>query len=129
VIKAGGTTVRGLAIGNFSSGEGIFVLNCNNNVFQGNHLGVDAAGTTARSNSNGLSLSNSSNNLIGGTTAAAPNVMSRNPTNGITLFGSKNVVQSNYTGPDSTGNAAIGIGLTGIEISGQGAANNLTGGT
>ena len=129
VIKAGGTTVRGLAIGNFSSGEAIFVLNCNNNVFQGNHLGVDAAGTTARSNSNGLSLSNSSNNLIGGTTSAARNVISGNTTNGITLFGSNNVVQGNYIGTDSTGNAAIGIGLNGIEISGQGAANNLIGGT
>lgn len=129
VIKAGGSTVRGLAIGNFSSGSAIFVINCDNNVFQANYLGLEATGTASRANSVGLHLSNSSNNLIGGTTAAARNVISGNTTNGITLFGSNNVVQGNYIGTNASGNAAVGFGLNGIEISGTGAANNLIGGT
>lgn len=129
VIKAGGSTVRGLAIGNFSSGSAIFVTNCDNNVFQANYLGLDAAGTTARANSVGLFLSNSSNNLVGGTTAAVRNVISGNTTNGISLFGSNNVVQGNYIGTNATGSAAVGFGLNGIEISGVGVSNNLIGGT
>ena len=129
VIKAGGSTVRGLAIGNFSSGNAIFVTNCDNNSFQANYLGVDPMGTIARPNSVGLFFSNSSSNLIGGTTAATRNVISGNNTTGITLSGSNNVVQGNYIGTNAGGTAAIGNGLNGIEVSGQGASNNLIGGT
>src|SRR6185503_4637815 len=66
VIKAGGSTVKGLAIGNFSDGTGLLLSGCNNNVIQGNHIGIDATGTTSRPNDAGIVLSNSSNNLIGG---------------------------------------------------------------
>jgi hypothetical protein len=129
VIKAGGSTVRGLAIGNFSSGIAIFVTNCDNNVFQANYLGLDATGTAARPNSVGLALSNSSNNVIGGTTAAARNVISANTTSGINLFGSTNVVQGNYIGTNAAGTASIGFANSGIEVSGSGVTNNLIGGT
>ncbi|HZI60435.1 MAG TPA: Calx-beta domain-containing protein [Pyrinomonadaceae bacterium] len=129
VIKAGGSTVRGLAIGNFSSGNAIFVTNCDNNVFQANYLGLEPTGTAARPNGVGLFLSNSSNNLIGGTTAAARNVISANLTAGINLSGSNNVVQGNYIGTNPSGTAGIGFAQNGIEISGAGTANNLIGGT
>ena len=128
-IKAGGTTVRGLAIGNFSSGAGIFVQSCDNNVFQGNYLGVDAAGNTARPNSTGLLLAHSSNNLIGGTTAAARNVISGNSLYGINMIGGNNVTQGNYIGTNATGTAAIGNGNTGVSMSDLSYTNNLIGGT
>ena len=67
VIKAGGTTVRGLSIGRFGS-NAINLNGCDGNVIQGNYLGVAANGTTARQNNWGIQLTNSSNNLIGGTT-------------------------------------------------------------
>ncbi len=129
VIKAGGSTVRGLAIGNFSSGNAIFVTNCDNNVFQANYLGIEPTGTAVRPNGVGLFLSNSSNNLIGGTTVAARNVISGNLTAGINLFGSNNVVQGNYIGTNPSGTARIGFAQNGIEISGVGTTNNLIGGT
>ena len=129
VIKAGGSTVRGLAIGNFSSGNAIFVTNCDNNVFQANYLGLEPTGTASRPNGVGLFLSNSSNNLIGGTTAAARNVISANLTAGINLFGSNNVVQGNYIGTNASGDAGIGFAQNGIDVSGAGTANNLIGGT
>jgi hypothetical protein len=65
-IKAGGSTVRGLAIGNFRNNAAIFLNGCDNNLIQGNYLGVAADGTTARPNFRGLILTNSSNNAIGG---------------------------------------------------------------
>lgn len=128
IIRAGGSTVRGLAIGNFSSGAAIFVGDCDNNVIQANHLGVDAAGTTPRPNSIGLFLTASSNNLVGGTTAAARNVISGNTSHGIVVGGDDNAVQGNYIGTNASGTAAIG-GSTGVEVSGRSTGNNLIGGT
>lgn len=129
VIKAGGTTVRGLAIGSFSSGTAIFVVNCDNNAFQGNHIGVDATGNIVRSNSTGISLSVSSNNLIGGTTAAARNVIAGNVISGIIVNGTNNTVQGNYVGTNAGGIATIGGGVNGVEISGGSTGNTLIGGT
>ena len=129
VIKAGGSTVRGLAIGNFSSGSAIFVTNCDNNVFEANYLGLDPTGTAARPNGVGIFLSNSSNNLIGGTTAAARNVISANFTSGINLLGSNNVVQGNYIGTNASGTGPVGFAQSGIEVFSVGTANNTIGGT
>ena len=67
MITGGGSTIRGFAIGRFN-GAGI-TLTSNNNVIQGNYIGISATGTTVKQNSTGIALSNSSNNLIGGTTA------------------------------------------------------------
>src|SRR6185295_17952427 len=81
-ITAGGSTVRGLSIGRFDSGIGLSAGG--NNLIQGNYIGVDATGTIARPNSStGIFVSNSSNNLIGGTTAAARNVISGNGFTGV----------------------------------------------
>lgn len=126
VIRAGGSTVRGLAIGLFTTGTAIRVVDCDNNVFQGNYLGVDTTGNFALSNDAGIVLGNSSNNLIGGTTAAARNVISGNIRNGIIIVGSNNIVQGNYIGTNASGTAAVSIRGIGIDISG---GNNLIGGT
>ncbi|HKR10644.1 MAG TPA: Calx-beta domain-containing protein [Pyrinomonadaceae bacterium] len=128
-IRAGGSTVRGLAIGNFSSSTAIAVSDCDNNVFQANYIGVDAAGTTARPNDTGISLSNSKNNLIGGTTAVARNVISGNHSRGIFINGSNNVVQGNYIGTNAAGTDSFGFGTSGIDLSGIFVGNNLIGGT
>lgn len=129
VIRAGGTTVRGLAIGNFRSGiAAIWIKDCDNNVIQGNHIGVDATGTLQRRNSSGILLSNSSNNLIGGTTAAARNVISGNSSNGIELGGSNNLVQGNFIGTNAVGQEAI-VNPNGIVVSGSTFTNNVIGGT
>jgi photosystem II stability/assembly factor-like uncharacterized protein len=128
VIKAGGSTVRGLAIGRFSSNAAIWLNGCDNNVVQGNYLGVDATGTAARANNRGILMSNSSNNLIGGTTAAARNIISGNNV-GIDISGNNNVVQGNFIGTNPTGTAAIPNTNDGVVVVGSQFTNNLIGGT
>jgi Calx-beta domain/Carboxypeptidase regulatory-like domain/Beta-propeller repeat len=128
VIKAGGSTVRGLAIGNFRLTSGIWLNGCDNNTIQGNYLGVAANGTTARPNTRGILLTNSSNNVIGGTTAAARNVISGNLAGGIDIGGSGNVVQGNFIGTNAAGTAALPQ-PGGVSIFGSSFTDNLIGGT
>jgi hypothetical protein len=129
VIKAGGCTIRGLAIGRFS-GYGIWLNFSDNHIIQGNYIGVDATGTLRRANSTGILFSNSSNNLIGGTSAAARNVISGNSFDGLAVTGTNNVVQGNFLGTDATGTVALGNGINGANISGSPAfTNNIIGGT
>ena len=127
VITAGNTTVRGLAIGGFPV-AGIVLRACDNNVIQGNHIGVDAAGSLPRPNNTGIQLSDSSNNVIGGTTAAARNVISGNVTHGVEIGGSGNIVAGNFIGTNAAGTAAIGNGSAGIKIPFSSRTNNLIGG-
>lgn len=125
VIKAGGSTVRGLAIGRFIE-SAIWLRDCDNNVIQANHLGVDTTGNVKRGNQFGIQLTNSSNNLIGGTAAAARNVISGN-TYGIKITGASNIIQGNFVGTNAAGTAAIGnaFGVFTLDSS----TNNLIGGT
>lgn len=128
VIKAGGSTVRGLSIGNFSSNSGIWLNGCDNNVIQANYLGVAADGTTAKPNARGITLSNSSNNVIGGTSAATRNVMSGNLNGGLDINGNNNIIRGNFIGTNAAGTAALhqpgGIGLNSSQFTG-----NIVGGT
>jgi len=124
VITAGNSTVRGLAIGRFAS-NGIVLRSCNNNVIQGNYIGVDATGNVQRPNGgSGILLSESSNNVIGGTSAAARNVISRS-NDGIAIFGSGNVVQGNFIGTNAAGTTAF-VNNTGVHVFNT--SNNLIGG-
>ena len=127
-IKAGGSTVRGLAFGGFSN-LAIWLNNCDNNIIQANHIGLDSTGTSARPNQTGIRLSNSSNNTIGGTTAAARNVISGNRFDGIELGGNNNVIQGNYIGTNAAGTAAIPNDSSGVNISSTPFSNNVVGGT
>lgn len=126
VIRAGGSTVRGLAIGRFSS-IGIVLRDQGNNVIQGNYLGLDAAGN-ALPNNTGVNITASSNNLIGGTAAAARNVISGNQF-GISLAGTNNVIQGNFIGTNAAGTVAIPNSVWGVQIANEQATNNLIGGT
>jgi len=130
VIKAGGSTVRGLAIVRFNA-TGITLRDCNNNLIQGNHIGVDAAGSLKRANVDGIFLSNSSNNVVGGTTVATRNVISGNVNGGVVVIGVGNVIQGNFIGTDVTGKVALG-NLNGV-VTGStfftSSTGNLIGGT
>lgn len=127
IIKAGSSTVRGLAIVNFTN-NGIWLNACNNNTIQANYLGVGANGTTAKPNTRGLLLTNSSNNLIGGTTAATRNVISGNGTNGIEIDGDANVIQGNFIGTNAAGTAAR-PNEDGVLIANNTSTDNVVGGT
>lgn len=134
VIKAGGTTVRGLSIGSFGN-NAISLNGCDNNVIQGNYLGVAADGTTARGAARGIQLTNSSNNLIGGTSAAVRNVISGNSFNQIDIVASNaNVIQGNFLGTNAAGTARLLGGgsiatFGGITIFNSTSIDNLIGGS
>ena len=69
VIKAANSAVRGFAIVNFRSDNGIWLNGVDSNTIQANYIGVAADGTTERPNNRGILISNSANNVIGGTAA------------------------------------------------------------
>jgi photosystem II stability/assembly factor-like uncharacterized protein len=128
VIKAGGSTVRSLAINNFRSNNGIWLNGCDNNIIQGNYIGVAPDGTTAKPNNRGITLSNSSNNVIGGTTAATRNVISGNGAGAIEIGGNGNIVQGNFIGTNAAGTAALEQ-PGGVSIFSSNFTDNLIGGT
>src|SRR5206468_3694860 len=78
-------------------------------------------------NSAGILVSGADGNTIGGSTAAARNVISGNST-AIQISGNNNVVQGNFVGVDVTGSVPVGNNV-GIEISGSGTAGTTIGGT
>lgn len=114
----GGTNpnARNIISGN-SSGVTIWNATASDNVVQGNFIGTDVKGTGAVPNGRGVQIrSGANNNLIGGTTAGAGNVISGNTFNGIDLGGSSNTVQGNFIGTQSDGESPLGNGIEGIEI-------------
>lgn len=86
-------------------------------LIQGNYIGTNAPGTAAITGSViGIQIGNngagtgSSNNTIGGTTAAARNVISGNVSVGIKVFDDTitgTLIQGNYIGTNAAGTAAI----------------------
>ncbi len=129
----GGTTApdRNVISGNTNVGIQIQQSGTNNNLVQGCYIGTDA---TARfSVGNGGSgvgiISGAQNNVIGGTTASARNIISGNRGAGIQLQDSGtnlNRVQGNFIGADVTGVAGLG-NSTGVIIT-FGASYNTVGG-
>ena len=99
-LSGGGSTVRGLVINLFRNG--IFIATGNNTI-TGNHIGTNDAGTVAARNSTGVTII-SGNNIIGGTTPEARNVISGNSL-GISLSGGANTLQGNYIGINAAGTA------------------------
>jgi CSLREA domain-containing protein len=130
----GGTTngARNVISGN--GFRGILLVGGGSHVIQGNYIGSNAAGTqgftSPPSNSSGIWM-NSSNNLIGGTTSGARNVISGNDHSAILLYGSSsnNTIQGNFIGTTATGNAAMPNQNQGGIVFNEDANNNLVGGT
>jgi Calx-beta domain-containing protein/pre-peptidase/VCBS repeat protein len=143
-ITAGSSRVRGLVINRFGAadcnvgpnvdinvGTGIVLDSAGNNIIDGNFIGTNVSGTAALCNSgNGVFMFNSSNNTIGGTTAAARNIISGNRFPGIAIggeFSTLNLVQGNYVGTNVTGNGDLGNEGNGIIV--INGTNHVIGGT
>jgi titin len=123
-------TISGNVIDNETSvGVDIYGAGAKDNVVQGNFIGTDLTGTQAHGNGVGVEVAGMAhNNTVGGTSAAARNLISGN-TNGVVIQDSGtsgNVVEGNYVGTDITGTKALGNGV-GVEVVG-GAHNNVIGG-
>ncbi len=127
-------TVGGTALGagNVIAGQGgdaLQIIGPGGNVVQGNLIGTDPTGTIPlRDGTDGLGISNSSNNLIGGTAPVAGNTLAAGR-NGIFLDGAAdgNVLQGNFIGTNASG--ATGLGNTNTGIGVFSSSNNLLGGT
>jgi CSLREA domain-containing protein len=130
---ANGNTVGGIASGarnliSGNDGSGI-VLRTSNNTVQGNYIGTNAAGTGDLGNSFwGVEMGDgATNNLIGGPSANARNVVSGNDGHGIYINNSNgHTIQNNYVGINAAGTAALGNQEIGIAI--INGSNNLIGG-
>ena len=99
-------------------------------MIRGNFIGINAAGTAAaKSAYDGFFINNGSgNNIVGGTTPAARNVISGND-NGVLIDGtSGNVVEGNLIGTNAAGTAALANQGDGVLVD-DGAKNNFIGGT
>ena len=97
---------------------------------QGNLIGTNATGSGALPNEvDGVVIEGENDNLIGGTTAGARNVISGNTESGVHLLAaaSGNTVQGNYLGLDALGTSDLGNGQNGVLISD--ASGNTIGGT
>ena len=104
IHTGGGNVISG------NTGLGVELTGTADNVIAGNYIGTNAAGTAAISNGGvGVILTSGANtNTIGGTTAAARNVISGNASDGVLI-----------TGSGTTGNQVLGnsIGTTTGQVS------------
>jgi titin len=98
-------------------------------LIQGNLVGLSVAGTNALPNGfDGIIITGSSSNTVGGTVAAARNLISGNAKNGIGIYmvtDVLNTVVGNYIGTDVTGTKAVPNTLAGVRVQ---ACSNLIGG-
>ncbi len=129
LIRGSDVSVNSLTIVGFS-GAGIRIENSvGGNVVEGCRLGrTTTLEPDVNGNGTGVFIANSPNNLVGGTTEAARNVLSGN-NDGVRIEGaasSGNLVQGNYIGTDTTGTSDLGNAFNGVVI--IGAPNNTIGG-
>ncbi len=111
---ASGSTFKGLIVSDFAtSGGSGFSLTGNNMIVQGNWIGLNATGTAAAPNYNGISILGSGD-LIGTSgqdgpnDAAERNVISGNLSAGVFSSGSVNLkIAGNYIGTNVAGNAPL----------------------
>ena len=123
------SSARNVISGNREAGV-VFTAGTSNSQIQGNYLGLNAVGTAALPNGgSGVQLEDGTYNLVGGTAAAARNVISGNTGDGVTvLFNAKlDLIQGNYIGTNPVGRTSIPNGGHGIQIT-DGAQTNQVGG-
>ncbi len=126
MLDGGNTTVKGLAIINFT-GNGIRIDDNGGNVIVGCYIGVDSSGSAAGPNgTGGIRVEGGDANTIGGAAAADRNIISGNLGNGIVLLSNDNQVINNYIGTNVSGSAALGNSENGILVAGN---ENIIGGT
>ncbi len=114
----GGTTTNSVNILSGNSQNGLALINSAGNTVQGNYIGTNTAGTAALKNTaHGIYLENAPDNLIGGLTSAAGNLISGNNQHGIYLRDPgtlNNDIFGNWIGLNQAGTGTIANGSSGI---------------
>jgi len=130
-LNTSNSIIRGLVINRFT-GDGIEVTNASGIVIEGNFIGLNVAGTADVGNAReGILITNSLNNVIGGILSTQRNVISGNNLNGILVQGTNavvtgNLILGNYIGLSANGSNALGNSSSGIFL--NGVASNTVGG-
>ena len=126
-VDAPGSTIRGLVINGFNTGGIVIGISGTGSRIQGCYIGTDVTGKIAIPNGGPGVRVLSSDNVIGGTTASARNVISGNseagvdvrfnccPSGNFSMGG--NVIQGNYIGVTATGDADLGNLREGVVFS------------
>jgi CSLREA domain-containing protein len=141
-VRGAGNFIGGPGVGNLiagngedgtGSGIGITGAGANANTVQGNFIGTSANGAAPpiANDDHGIVIASSAHdNLIGGTTTAARNVISGNGQDGIRIQGAgvSNTIQGNFIGTDSSGTTALANAADGVGFRSS-ASSNLVGGT
>lgn len=106
---------------------GISIQDGTNNVVQGNYIGIDATGTNGLPTGTCIQL-DTGNNLIGGTSAVARNVIASSfPGTGVVCSGGTgNRIQGNFIGTDATGAKTLTLG-TGVRVDNTSFATQIGG--
>ncbi len=132
-IRSAGNLVRGLVIQHFNGG--IFVIDEDDNRIEGNFIGTDALGANAAGNAcDGVTISGleggrgSHNNVVGGSSPEARNLISGNGCAGVAVGpGENNKVQGNLIGTDASGTLPLSNNGDGVYVY-NAAVNNTIGG-
>jgi hypothetical protein len=126
-ISAGNSVVRGLVINRFPA-HGIVLVTGGNNTIQGNKIGTSLDGLNDLGNAaHGITIFNSSGNLIGGGDPGERNLISGNGFSGINIknASSGNRIRGNWIGTDKTGSGSIGNSGIGIRFDGGASSNQI----
>jgi titin len=131
-IGGSGVGAGNVIAGNTQEGVRLWDTTTTGNTISGNHIGLDAAGSTAIPNGgDGLQVnSGAHHNTVGGDTIYERNIISGNSGYGIIMGDSgtdSNQIQGNFIGTDSTGMLARPNGNSGVALQ-DGAQFNLIGG-
>ncbi|MDX1740663.1 MAG: right-handed parallel beta-helix repeat-containing protein, partial [Rhodothermales bacterium] len=117
--------IRDLSVVGFS-GHGIFLQNTFEVVLKNNYIGLDGAGVASGNSLDGIHLSNSNANVIGGD--GEGNVLSGNGRNGLALTGdlsSLNSISMNLVGTSPGGDSAFPNGENGIWLANGARRNDI----
>ncbi len=126
----GGATAGTLNVISGNASRGILITDAGTsaNLVEGDFIGTDVTGTVAVPNHIGVAIvSGATNNTLGGTTAAARDVISGNGWDGVELIGSGttgNVVEGDYIGVNVSG-VSLGNGGSGVAIMGGASSNSI----
>ena len=129
----GGTTTaaRNVISGNMGDGVDLNGSGVTGNLVEGNYIGTNSNSGTGLGNYDGVEIENAATyNTIGGTTAAARNVISGNNWDGVHIVdtGTKdNLVEGNYIGVTVGGSGALGNVQSGVAIYAAASANTIGG--